>query len=428
MVRITSNEKSFLVEFLDSDFYLQGGSMLFPKNALSIVVDKSDIFTFKRSSNNDVIFSALLSDGLEIDGTTATKANIDELFESACAGATGGGGDPETTVVDVELSQDGTEMDFVNESGDTVYSVDMTQYLVDLHVTGATLSGETLILYIAGSEPVQVNLEHMLDDYYTQDETDALLDDKLDTTRFESAERAIAEAFADVYEQISGSSAGFIELTQAEYDALSGDVDPSKIYIITDAAPINLNNYTLTSTTATLEGKVNTLSGQVTANTASIATKQNQLTAGQGITITNDVISAQADMSNYYTKSEIDNAEQATSAALNELNLRVIDLSGSTSGYTDTIDGLMDAVDAISATVETANEVTARALVDLENKKAEVIRMTQAQYETSSGSVEDNQLVIITDATEVDMSNYYTKQEIDAMLGQINQRLTALNG
>lgn len=429
MVNFYKQQDNFLVEFEDNQLYLNSGKMSIPMNTLSLTIDESGIATFKKAVNGDVFFSGLIEE-CSFDGTSATKETIDDLFAQTCTAPTGGGGaDPETTVTDVEISEDGTEMDFVNASGDTVYSVDMTQYLVDLHVTGATLSGETLILYIAGSEPVQVNLEHMLDDYYTQDETDALLDDKLDTTRFESAERAIAETFADVYEQLSGSSAGgFIELTQAEYDALSGDVDPSKIYIITDAAPINLNNYTLTSTTATLEGKVNTLSGQVTANTASIATKQNQLTAGQGITITNDVISAQADMSNYYTKSEIDNAEQATSAALNELNLRVIDLSGSTSGYAETIDELVDAVDAISATVETANEVTARALVDLENKKAEVIRMTQAEYEAASGSVEDNQLVIITDATEVNMSDYYTKQEIDDMLGQINQRLTALNG
>lgn len=408
MVNFYKQQDNFLVEFEDNQLYLNSGKMSIPMNTLSLTIDESGIATFKKAVNGDVFFSGLIEE-CSFDGTSATKETIDDLFAETCTAPTGGGGgDPETTVVDVELSQDGTEMDFVNESGDTVYSVDMTQYLVDLHVTGATLSGETLILYIAGSEPVAVDLEHMLDDVY--DDIDILsgqceslhseITTKLPITRFESAERAIAETFADVYEQISGSSSGgFIELTQAEYDALSGDVDPSKIYIITDAAPINLNNYTLTSTTATLEGKVNTLSGQVTANTASIATKQNQLTAGQGITITNDVISAQADMSNYYTKSEIDNAEQATSAALNELNLRVIDLSGSTS--------------------------------DLENKKAEIIRMTEQEYQTSSGSVEPNQLVIITDAQEVDMSQYYTKadvynkQEIDAMIGQI---MNLING
>lgn len=410
MVNFVKQDYAFLVYFDGAQHYLQDGVYSFPVNSLTMVVDESNMATFRKASNNDVVFSQLI-DVIQFEGESVTKSNIYDKFAETCTAPTGGGGgDPETTVVDVELSQDGTEMDFVNESGDTVYSVDMTQYLVDLHVTGATLSGETLILYIAGSEPVAVDLEHMLDDVYgdidtLSGQTDALhaeITTKLPITRFESAERAIAETFADVYEQISGSSAGgFIELTQAEYDALSGDVDPSKIYIITDAAPINLNNYTLTSTTATLDGKVNTLSGQVTANTASIATKQNQLTAGQGITITNDVISAQADMSNFYTKQEVDNAEQATSAALNELNLRVIDLSGSTSSIENDITSISGQLNTISG--EVAN-------------KANIVRLTSQQF--ADLTIKDqNTLYIITDATVVDMNNYYTKAQIDAMLG-----------
>lgn len=407
MINFEKKDFAFLVHFEGAQHYLQDGVYSFPVNSLTLIIDESGMATFRKASNNDVVFSQLI-DQIQFDGASVDKNSIYEKFAETCTAPTGGGGgDPETTVVDVELSQDGTEMDFVNESGDTVYSVDMTQYLVDLHVTGATLSGETLILYIAGSEPVQVNLEHMLDDYYTQDETDALLDDKLDTTRFESAEQAIANALADIYDDIVELSAHtattlvagdnitisgdvisanqVIELTQAEYDALSGDVDPSKFYVITDAPSVDLSDYTLTSTTAALSSKVNTISGDV-------ATKQDQLIAGSGITITNNVISAQADMSNFYTKQEVDNAEQATSAALNDLNLRVIELSGDVA------------------------------------TKAEVLRMTTQEYEASSGSVQSNQVVIITDATEVDMSLYATKQYVDDLVGQINQRLNQING
>ena len=169
-------------------------------------------------------------------------------------------------------------------------------------------------------------------------------------SNFESAEQAIANAISDIYDDIvelsahtattlvagdnitiSGdviSSNQVIELTQAEYDALSGDVDPSKLYVITDAPSADLSNYTLTSTTAALSSKVDTVSGDVATVSGQVATKQDQLTAGSGITITNNVISAQADLSNFYTKQEVDNSEQATSAALNDLNLRIIELSG----------------------------------------------------------------------------------------------------
>lgn len=389
MVQFTKSTNSFMVEFTENELYLDNGKVSMPTNSLSLTIDDSDIAVFRRASNNDVFFSGLI-ENCEFDGTQATKSTIGGLFQETCTSAVGGS-DPETTVTDVEISEDGTEMDFVNASGDTVYSVDMTQYLVDLHVTGASLSGESLTLYIAGGDPVVVDLSGMMDDYYTSSETDTLLAEKLDTSaftsaeeaialaisnlnddtselsgsvasisnglsaytlqsNFESAEQAIANAISDIYDDIvelsahtattlvagdnitiSGdviSSNQVIELTQAEYDALSGDVDPSKLYVIIDAPSADLSNYTLTSTTAALSGQVMTISGQVTANTASLSNKQDTLTAGSGITITNNVISAQADLSNYYDKTAIDNAEQATSAALNDLNLRIIELSG----------------------------------------------------------------------------------------------------
>ena len=477
MVNFVKQDYAFLVYFDGAQHYLQDGVYSFPVNSLTMVVDESNMATFRKASNNDVVFSQLI-DVIQFEGESVTKSNIYDKFSETCT-APVGGSDPATTIASVSIESGGTEMVFENAEGDTIFTADTSVWIADSYVEDAYVSGTTLYLVIStteGETVVDVELGDLLDDYYNQDEVNALLDDKVDLsaytedisnlsgqcvalhtevttklpiTRFESAERAIAETFADIYDDIdwlsahtgtslvagdnitiSGdviSSNQVIELTQSEYDALSGDVDPSKIYIITDAPAINLNNYTTTATTAALEGKVNTLSGQVTANTASIATKQNQLTAGTGITINNDVISATVDLSNYYTKSEVDNAEQATSAALNEQNLRIIELSGSTSGYADTIDALSDAVDEISGAVETANEITARALVDLDNRKAEVIRMTQQQYQTSSGSVEDNQLVIITDATEVDMSNYYTKAEVDALIGNINQILNQIN-
>lgn len=348
MVTITSSKFSFLVEFVDSDFYLRDGSMSFPKNSLSLVIDESNIITFKKVSNGDVIFSCLLSDGLVIDGTTATKSNLPELFETATTMPVGS--DPAITVTSVELSSGDTEMLFLNESGDTVYSVDMSPYLVDLHVTGASLSGDELSLYMQDGSVIVVNIGGILDDVYTKQETDTLLAEKLDTSAFTSAEQAIANAISDIYDDIvelsahtattlvagdnitiSGdviSSNQVIELTQSEYDALSGDVDPSKLYVITDAPSADLSNYTLTSTTAALSSKVDTVSGDVATVSGQVATKQDQLTAGSGITIVNNVISAQADLSNYYDKTSIDNAEQATSAALNDLNLRIIELSG----------------------------------------------------------------------------------------------------
>ena len=79
-----------------------------------------------------------------------------------------------------------------------------------------------------------------------------------------------------------GSGANVVELTQAEYDALvtGQTVDPDTFYIITDATEININNYyTKTQTSSSTE------------IATALNAKQNALSAGTGIDITNDVIS-----------------------------------------------------------------------------------------------------------------------------------------
>lgn len=66
---------------------------------------------------------------------------------------------------------------------------------------------------------------------------------------------------------IQGGSGGgggetVIELTQAEYDALT-EYPENTTYIITDATPINMDDYATTGTVNTLSGQVETLSGTV---------------------------------------------------------------------------------------------------------------------------------------------------------------------
>ena len=87
---------------------------------------------------------------------------------------------------------------------------------------------------------------------------------------------------------IQGGSGGgggetVIELTQAEYDALT-EYAENTTYIITDATPINMDDYATTGTVNTLSGQVSTLSdtvatkadkANVTANTSSQFPKWN---------------------------------------------------------------------------------------------------------------------------------------------------------
>lgn len=68
----------------------------------------------------------------------------------------------------------------------------------------------------------------------------------------------------------SGGGENVVELTQAQYDALT-EYAENTTYIITDATPINMDDYATTGTVNTLSGQVSTLSGSV----ANKADKQN---------------------------------------------------------------------------------------------------------------------------------------------------------
>ena len=69
-----------------------------------------------------------------------------------------------------------------------------------------------------------------------------------------------------------GGGETVVELTQAEYDALTS-YTPDTTYIITDATPINMDDYATTGTVNTLSGQVSTLSGSVTTLSGSVANK-----------------------------------------------------------------------------------------------------------------------------------------------------------
>lgn len=85
----------------------------------------------------------------------------------------------------------------------------------------------------------------------------------------------------------SGGGETFVELTQAQYDALT-EYAENTTYIITDATPINMDDYATTGTVNTLSGQVATLSGDVAdkadkANVSANSTRQFPRWNAQGI-------------------------------------------------------------------------------------------------------------------------------------------------
>lgn len=91
MLDIKKINNSVVVVSDSNIFYPNDNTNSYPLNSLMVVVDDSDMVIFKSASNGDVLFSALIED-LTINGSKTSKDTIFNDLDSVISAATGGGG------------------------------------------------------------------------------------------------------------------------------------------------------------------------------------------------------------------------------------------------------------------------------------------------------------------------------------------------
>ena len=91
MIKISKQNNSLIVEGIDNVFYPNNGDNSYPLNSLIVVIDESDMATFRSVATNDVLFSGLIKD-ITINGEAVTKDNIIQKFDAVSNSSTGGGG------------------------------------------------------------------------------------------------------------------------------------------------------------------------------------------------------------------------------------------------------------------------------------------------------------------------------------------------
>lgn len=91
MISINKQGNAIVIEFTDNDKYLFNGKIEVAPNELIVVVDDSEMATFKKASNGDVLFSQLISD-IQIAGSPVTKDTIIDQFATIGFISGGGGG------------------------------------------------------------------------------------------------------------------------------------------------------------------------------------------------------------------------------------------------------------------------------------------------------------------------------------------------
>lgn len=91
MINIQKIGNAIVIDFTDNDKYLNNGTIEVAPNELMVVIDDSNMATFKKMSNGDTLFGQLI-DQIKIQGQSVTKDNIIEKFGTIGFSISSGGG------------------------------------------------------------------------------------------------------------------------------------------------------------------------------------------------------------------------------------------------------------------------------------------------------------------------------------------------
>lgn len=86
MITLNASGGSITFEFSGNSTYLNDGTINVPINSLALIIDESNMVTFRKSASNDIFVSANIAEfGM-------TKAELESWFKENAVGSTGGGG------------------------------------------------------------------------------------------------------------------------------------------------------------------------------------------------------------------------------------------------------------------------------------------------------------------------------------------------
>ena len=418
MITLAKNGNAIVFTFSDNAHYLFDGTIEVPVNSLTLITDNSQMATFKKSASNDIFISATYAE------LGMSKSELESWFKENACGSTGGGG---VTSGEVET--------MIETSLEDYYDIDEVDAALSAKANTATT--------------------------YTKTEVDTALANKADTSAVTAVNSSLTAHTADTT----------VHVTSADKTAWNAKSDFSGSYNdLTDKPTI--------PTVPTSNTAFTNDAGYITSGEA--ATQIEAATSGKADTTAvtesiNAAVSGKADTSSVYTKSEVDTAlsgKQDVSGMTAYTTSS--DIESYVSGYTydkATIDskvasgGTFDptnyydktATDALldnkfdasaftsysaatDARISEDEEVTAAGLNALNESlsgkqdtliagsgitisgnviSAEggnlVIELTQAEYDALVDK-DPNAFYIITDATEINISDYYTSAQTQSAI------------
>lgn len=310
MIEINKQGNAIRIDFTDNDKYLFNGTMEVASNELMLVVDESDMITFKRTTNGDVLFSQTVNN-IKIAGSAVTKDNVIEQFATIGYSQSGGGGGEAGAVTSVN-GQTGEVV--LTASSLNAYTKTQTDDLINGVRTIANDANSKADAATSRVQNVETSLEGKQDTLVSGvniktvngqsivGEGDVVIEGTDSYTKTESdAKYATAESLNTLN--------GTVSELGTTVEATNTELAKTKTDVTNLTSKVNEDSQKIASLDAEMDNKANSadvptntqfnsLAGEV-ANKADktsvytkqevddkVASKQDTLTAGNGITIT----------------------------------------------------------------------------------------------------------------------------------------------
>ena len=316
MISINKQGNAIVIEFTDNDKYLFNGTIEVAPNELMIVIDESNMATFKRSTNGDTLFSQLINK-IQIGGTNVTKDTI--LDEFAKVGF--------ATVNWLEITGKPTTFsDWDATEGEQVIAnkPDLSQYAtnVELNHVKSELANKADTSSLNGKVDKVEGKSLISDSEITRLATLTNYDDtevkNLIATKANSADVYTKTESDAKYLTEHQSLADYATKEELSLKANSSDIPTKTSQLVNDSGYLtehqSLADYATKSEIPTATSQLTNDSGFITEIPSEYIT-ETELTSS---------LSTKADSANVYTKTEIDNMIGDISARLDQINGEVI--------------------------------------------------------------------------------------------------------
>ena len=378
MVNISKfGDSAIKFTFTDNYRYLHNGEIEVPLNSLILVVDESDMVTFKKI-DGDPFVSFLIS-----DSNFESKESLIYFYKTSMVGSTGGGSESGITSGDVQTMIDTSLEDYY-----------------DIDEIDAALSGKADSSAVTEAITAAVSGKADTSSVYTKSEVDTALSAKQDISGMTAYTTS-----SDVETYVSGYT--YDKATIDSKVASGGTFDPTNYYDKTATDALLDNKFdasAFTSYSAATDARISedeeVTAAALNALNDGLSAKQDTLVAGNNITISGNVISAEGGIDSGTVQTMIDGSisgkadTSAVTVAINSAVSGKADSSAVTQEISAAVSGKVDTnafntySAATNARLAEDEEVTAAALNDLN--------------EALSG--------------KADTSSVYTKSEVDTAL------------